>query len=155
MRLILLTKLFFSPLICADQFNLSSISTPKSRLCVTRSRMLFPRYMGGWGPVKDPLWISMYQLISSGAGSANFSQTTHTTRLGIDLAQQRPRLCSSLCSRWSYHQRTYGWSQTELTPRDRLCREQMEWDPGHFLVVHRKTPSKIWIVARLGPCTAA
>ena len=60
MRLNLLTKLFFSPLICTDQFSLSSISTPRSQLYVTRSRMLSPRYMGGWGPIKDPLWISMH-----------------------------------------------------------------------------------------------
>ena len=60
MRLNLLMKLFLIPLICADQFSLSLISTPRSRLCVTRSRMLSPRYMGGWGPVKDPLWISIY-----------------------------------------------------------------------------------------------
>ena len=56
MRLNSLAKRFFSPLRCADQFNLSSISRPRSWLCVTRSRMLLPRYTGGWGP----LWISMH-----------------------------------------------------------------------------------------------
>ena len=95
MRNNLLTKLFFSPLTYVDQPSLSSLSTPMSRLCVTRSKMLSPRYTGGWGPVKILRGLACIQIFS-GAGSACFSLTTHTARLGIDLAQRRLRQCSSL-----------------------------------------------------------
>ena len=54
-RLSLLAKLFFNSLICLDQLSLWSIITPKSRLCVTHSKLLPLRYMGGRGPVNDPL----------------------------------------------------------------------------------------------------